>query len=238
MTATAPSTYAVESLSWEEHTARVDWRPGEHITLIGPNGAGKTELITRLVEQRKWNLFLGTKRIDETQTRLTKSLGFRHIRDAAELNPQIASRFYFKPDWPRKLTAAKLRAYQAAQFREILDASFWQTGWTTYADELRYLTDILGLKDEIVLHLIQGRAQKSGMVSGTQRPRFVPLEVYDQAYVLYFWRDNDSQNISRISEMAGLNRQQVMEVVPSLARHDVLVAMPFTGDLFVTNTRW
>jgi hypothetical protein len=52
------------------------------------------------------------------------------------------------------------------------------------------------------------------------------------------WRDNDHANLVRISEMAGLNRQKVVEIVPNLGRHDVLYIQPFTGEMFVTNTRW
>lgn len=216
----------------------MDWRPGEHVTLIGPNGAGKTEVEDRLMSERKNVLFLGTKRIDETQDILRRRQGLRHIKSADELNSQVSTRYYFKPSWPRRLTAGSRKQYHAEAFREILNAAFWQTGWTTFADELRYLSDILGLKDEIVEHLIQGRSQKSSLVGGTQRPRYVPLEAYDQAFHLLLWRDNDRANINRISEMAGLDRQRIIEVVPTLARHDVCVVQPFMGTMFVTNTRW
>lgn len=236
--ALVPPTYPIESVSWDEAVARMDWRPGEHVTLIAPNGAGKTELISRLMHERKYNLFLGTKRIDETQDSLVKEHGLRRIKTADELNPEIGTGFYFKPDWPRRLGATRRRAYHAAAFREVLEASFWQTRWTTYGDEMRVLTDILGLKDEVVEHLIQGRSQKSSFVGGAQRPRFVPLEAYDQAYHLFLWRDNDEANLKRIAEFAGLNRKAISEVIPTLARHDTCYVQPFTGTMFVTNTRW
>lgn len=226
-----------EAVTWDEAVRRMDWRPGEHITLIGPNGAGKTELISRLMEQRRYNLFIGTKRVDPTQDALVRRHRLRRIKDAAELNSELGSGFYFKPNWPR-IGARARREYHARAYREILEASFWQTRWTTYADELRVLSHILGLQDEIIEHLIQGRSQKSSLVSGTQRPRFVPLEAYDQAFHLFLWRDNDVPNINRLSEMAGLNRTAVQSVVPGLARHDVLYVQPFTGDMFITNTRW
>jgi hypothetical protein len=233
-----PSSYPVETASWDDAVSRMDWRPGEHVTLIAPTGAGKTELISRLMEPRRYNLFLGTKRIDATQDRLARERRLRRIKSADELNPELGTGFYFKPDWPRRLGAKRRREYHAAAFREVLEASFWQTRWTTYADELRVLAHILGLTDEIVEQLIQGRSQKSSLVSGAQRPRFVPLEAYDQASHLFLWRDNDAANINRISELAGLNRQRVTEIVPTLARHDTLYVQTFTGDMFVTNTRW
>jgi hypothetical protein len=38
--------------------------------------------------------------------------------------------------------------------------------------------------------------------------------------------------------MAGVNRRDVVNIVPRLGRHDVLYVQPFTGDMFITNTRW
>jgi ABC-type glutathione transport system ATPase component len=107
---------ALETLDWRETVNRMDWRPGEHVTLIGPTGAGKTELTIKLIELRRWVLFLATKRIDRTQRRLDK-LRFRVISDPAELNPEIASRFTLKPPWPRNASAKTVRELHARSIR-------------------------------------------------------------------------------------------------------------------------
>lgn len=236
MTIEAPVT--VERVPWDAAMARMDWRQGEHVTLIAPTQSGKTELISRLIEPRQWLIFLGSKRIDRTQDRLVAALRMRRTKDAAEINPQISRRWYARPDWPRHLSSRERQSVHGEFFREVLSTSFRQTGWTTVADEGRYLCQRLGLADECLDFWIQGSSQRSALVFATQRSRHVPLEAYDQCSHLFLWRDNDVANIARVAEMAGLNRRAVLAILPTLGRHDVLYVQPFTGDMFVTNTRW
>lgn len=229
---------AVDHVNWPVAVREMDWRQGEHITLIGPTGAGKTELIVNIARERTWEVFLATKRVDKTQHELHKLTGFRTITAAPELNPEIGRRFIFKPPWPRNATSAQVKAAHAQAFRSILHRAFYQTGWTVIVDEGRYIAKRLGLQDELELFWLQGRSQGNSLITATQRPRFIPLEAYDQASHLFLWRDNDTANIARVAEMAGVNRKTVIDIVPSLGRHDVLYVQPFTGDMFITNTRW
>lgn len=215
---------------------RMDWRQGEHVTLIAPTGRGKTELTVKLLEHRRYVVFLATKRIDSTSERLRKR-GYRTILTADELNHEISPRFILHPAFPR-VSAAQLRQQHREVFREGLMRAFRQTGWTVAVDEARYICDYLGLKDEMMLLWLQGRSQGNSVVASTQRSRFVPLEAYDQATHLFMWTDPDQGNIARNSELSGFNRTRVIRAMRDMKKHDVLYVNTVTGEMFITNTRW
>lgn len=224
-------------VSWDEAMDRMEWNPGEHVTLIGPTGTGKTEVITRLLEDRRNWIFLGTKRRDSTQDALEK-MGGQFIADARELEPEISTRYIVKPGWPNaKADASAIKEHHRRVFLGILTRARAQGEWTVVADELRYITGFLGLSEEMLLLWLQGRSDGISVVGATQRPRFVPLEAYDQPEHLFFFRDSDIGNIRRVAELVSVHRFAVEEIVPNLYGHDVLYVNTRTGDLFVTNTR-
>lgn len=226
-----------EKVGWSEALSRMDWRQGEHTTLIGPTGRGKTELTVQLLQHRKWTIFFGTKRIDPTQADL-KELGFRTITSATEINPDISTRFILRPPFPKNASASALKAKHAEVFREGLMRGFRQTGWTICLDEARYVTHFLGLERECVLLWLQGRSQGNSIICSVQRPRFIPLEAYDQATHLFLWTDPDRANLNRTSELAGFNTRAVMRAFKEMKKHDVLYVNTVTQDMFITNTRW
>lgn len=228
----------VERIPWAAAVQRMDWRPGEHVTLIGPNGRGKTEAAIALATAcRKWIVFLSTKRIDTTQDVL-KDHGFRTVTNPYDLNPHISNRYIFKPPFPAKATATLLKQQHGDAFGRALVHLRDATGWTIMVDECRYIAGTLGLKDELEMLWLQGRSEKTSVMANTQRPRFIPLEAYDQATHIFMWNDGDRGNIVRVSEMAGLNTDVVLSVLPTLPKHDILYINPVTGAVFVTNTRW
>lgn len=203
-------------VSYADFWDHFHWAQKQHITLIGTTGCGKTTLELDLVEERDYVIFLGTKEEDETQEDLSPR-GFRIAHNPREISLDISHKWVLHPGRPgRGETARDERVRLQHYYREVLTYCFHSTAWAVIIDEGRFICDYLGLKDEVQRLYLQGRSQYNSVVMGTQRPSWVPLEAFDAATHLFFFKDNDLKNIQRISELAGLDRKSVSYAVPQL----------------------
>ena len=222
-------------VEWKQFLTNMDWRQGEHVTLIGHTGAGKTELTLALLRTRKYVVFLGTKSKDDTQDAL-HDMGYKFFTDSKSLEVDVAPHIVIRPKFP-KVNVKELKDQHREVFRETIMRAYRQGGWTIVLDEARYITEFLGLKDEVMLCWLQGRSKGISVVANTQRPRFIPLEAYDSATHLFFWRSSDLENVRRVGELAGINRDKVVAIVGRLQKYDVLYVDTRDGSMYVTNSR-
>jgi hypothetical protein len=225
-----------ERLTWDEFTGgRLVWEQGEHVSLIGPTGAGKTTLALAILPMRKYVLAFGTKPSgrDSTLMSLVKKDRWKLVT-TWEAMPRVImpgrGRFVF---WPRFKHPGDVPG-QAYEIGQAMAGAFVQGGWCLLVDEAWYMTNVLGLKRMLEQLWTQGRSIGISVVAGTQRPAYVPLNMYDQATHVFFWRDNDERNLKRISGMNGLNAHTIKATVATLARHEVLYVNTRTGYMAVT----
>lgn len=208
-----PTDYRV---SWSALKDIMDWQQDEHVTLVGPTGAGKTTFTNAIIPEQPYNIFLGTKRVDETQDKLQR-MGFHTVSDPDVIHRDIARDWVVRPPFPANAKdASGMIPVHRDVFRRTFMRAYNDTGWTVYVDEARYIYGKLGLADEGVLLYMQGRSQGNAVVTSTQRPRHIPLEAYDMATHLVFFKDRDILNVRRVAEMAGMNPRRVVELVKSL----------------------
>lgn len=186
------------------------------MTIIGPTGAGKTTLALALAPIRDYSIIVATKPRDATLRRWARDSGYEIIRD-----------------WPPRLGQSKVILWpridrpqdvgrQGAEIARALEGIYTAGGWSVVIDEVRYVGETLRCWDLLQLLWLQGRSLGVSVVACTQRPRWIPLEAYDQASHLFLFRDPDPQNSYRMIEMTGIASAELRECLASLGRHDML----------------
>lgn len=221
---------AVPRIEWSEFARSFAWLQGEHIGLIGPTGSGKTTLALSLLPFRKYITIFATKPRDRTLDELLKHK-FKRVKSYREWEELPADRNPRRILWPpsRSLDAYKI---QRREFLQTLGAIYGQGAWCVYFDELWMMCapDILGLETVVKVYLQQARSIGISVLAGTQRPAFVPLAIYDQSTHLFFWRDNDERNLTRLSNIAWTSANLVRATIANLELHEVLYINTKVGE--------
>lgn len=205
------------------------WNQGEHVSLIGPTGTGKTTLALAILPRREYRCVIVTKPADETVADLD---GYT-LLPAWKPNLKKSHAYML---WPNISTMQRQRA-QALLIKQALESMYAEGAWCVFADEVSYLARDLHLQRQLKMLWLQGRSIGISMVAATQRPAWVPLEMYSQATHLFLWKDNDARNVRRLVEIGGtVDHRALEEALYSLdaTQHEVLYVGTRTGELIIT----
>lgn len=214
----ARATNVAPRYPWDKFTREIlDWRPGEHFALIGPTGQGKTTMLLNLLPFQPYVVVFATKPRDDSMDKLIAQ-GYQKMNRWQSLPAKDTPRRVL---WPPATTLDSVER-QREIFHDAFDRIFRKSGWTVALDEAWYMANILKLDMDIRMYLLQGRSLGISLVSATQRPAYVPLEIYSQSTHLMFWRDNDRRNLDRLSELNITNKGAVYDLVSNLEPHQVL----------------
>lgn len=209
----------------------LQWKQGEHVGLIGPTGSGKTTIALRLLPLRHYVTVIATKPADQTLDAFGKAHKYKLIRS---WNNRLSLKKYPRRIlWPYA-TSMDSDEHQRAIIHEAMSDIYQAGGWCVYIDELWFLDTILNLRKPVKIYLQQTRALLISLLLASQRPSWIPLEVYDQSTHLFFWRDNDERNLNRISGISWLSANVVRETVANLAMHEVLYIDTRSGKMYRT----
>lgn len=216
----------VPEVTWQDFLDSFAWKQGEHVTMIGPTGQGKTTLVRKLLPMRDYVIVFGTKAKDSELDKFVKEDGFQKFRTFAP-HSDATPRYLFQPQ-PRG-SLDDFRHMQRQEFDKALTYLFKNPGWALYLDEVAYLSRNLKLGESLSMLWLQGRSNHTSMVCSTQKPFHIPMEAYDQATHLFFWRQTDAYNLRRLSELGGMDSGILREVIPTLEQFQFVYYNTRTG---------
>lgn len=224
----------VREVDWSTLTREMRWRQDEHVALIGPTRCGKTTLLLSLVEARGHVLLTSTKAVDSTLRGL-KRQGWTSIAR-----------------WPAPATVRRVVLHAplidlrtdgpkvGATIAEGLQGAYRAGGWCIALDDLQALNTTCNLSRLTSMLLLNAASSNVAVVASTQRPRWVPREVWTQSTHLFIWRCNEREDLRALSGLGAADAAQVRAAVQSLqwgpktGAYQCLYVNTRTGDLAVT----
>jgi hypothetical protein len=211
-------------------TQILNWKTGDHLGLIGPTGLGKTTLLTNLLPLKPYVVVFATKPRDKTMDALIQR-GYLKMDRWRSLDPNYYPRRVLWPDASHLYS----KAIQKDAFKHAMERIYREGGWCVAFDETWYMTNILGLDEEIKTYLLQARSLGISVVGAMQRPAWVPREFFTSCTHLFFWRTNDETDLRSISGIGWRSARLIQSLVSELEMYQVLYINTRTG--FMCRTR-
>lgn len=217
-------------IPWDRFVRVLEWKPGEHFGLIGPTGLGKTTMLVNLLPLHPYVVVFATKPKDKSMDALI-SQGYLKM---SKWEPRDPVQFPRRVLWP---DASKLRAKkeQREVFEDAMERIYREGGWTVAFDELWFMSQILKMDEDIKTYLLQARSLGISMLGATQRPAWVPRELYTSCTHLLFWRTNDEEDLRSLGGIGWRSATFIRETVADLEPFQCLYVNTRTG--FMCRTR-
>ena len=209
----------VENVPWTEFRKRFVWKQGEHLTALAPTGAGKTTLFSELEPYRRTGIFFGTKITDTLYQRLMRR-GYRRIGSIDELKSSDLKVML----WP-KMTEKTIREFRTKQkqvFQDAIDFVAKKGKWTVWFDEAKYMNQMLGLGSDMTFCYEQLRSAKGTIISGSQRPAWLPVSALSNATHVFMWNIPQGDDQKRLADIGGVSARELSELTRTLGEHEFL----------------
>lgn len=218
-------------IPWDHFSRNVlRWAPGEHFGLIGPTGLGKTTMLLNLLPIHPYVVVFATKPRDKTMDALIRT-GYLRMERWQSLDPLQYPRRVL---WPNA-TDINSKDRQHQVFADAFGRIYREGNWTVALDETWYIDNILHMETYIKTYLLQARSLGISLITATQRPAWVPREIYTSCTHLMFWRVNDETDLRSLSGIGWRSAELIRDAVSNLDMYQALYVNTRTG--FMCRTR-
>lgn len=223
---------------------RRTWEPGQHFGVYAPTGHGKTVLTVRgLLPRWTHTLTLDVKGDDHELDAAGKRI--RSFPSRAQLRAAAIGKDDSNPDQRYVLNPGGMGERDRDAFLHALHETWVAAGkrrtkgsWTINLDEARILSDNMKMKDNLKTLLVLSRSKGITVISGSQAPRFLPTECYDQPRWFALGPFRDKRTVDRFGEIGG-DTDMIRAVLPSLEASKDRREFLFLGpENFAAITSW
>jgi hypothetical protein len=155
-----------------------------------------------MMKRGMWSVYLWTKPRDKTISNFIVKNRFKIVTKPPFNFKREPGKFAIKAE---AKSLKDLRAAQEGLFANAMDAT-WMTGKLALVlDELRYLTQILGLQDAVSVLFLQARSSSITLIAGSQRPRWIPIEAMSESKHFFIGPLLDKKDRQRLAEVLPLS---------------------------------
>jgi hypothetical protein len=237
-------TLDVDKLEWPDFRRRFRrlFEQGHQVVILGGPDAGKTHLAVLLAEIRTYDFMLVTKPRDPIVLQMldrgwtiSSTLAPAEQLVGDENDPRYGTPIYPRfVYWPQPLPNPELTLRQdselkAAQIQAALMVIKRHGSWCLVVDELNYLSQTLGLRDDLAEMYHTARSNKVSIIGAAQRPSWIPRAAVDNPSHIFIFQAGDRDEIRRLGEIGGgLNWKLVSQEIADLdwRKHEFLYANP------------
>ncbi len=176
---------------------------------------------------RQYNLFFGTKLDDPLYKKILRR-GAVRLEDVSEIRGYHDNIVL----WPKaKKTIPETYNRQKEVFTDALDMVAREGAWTVWLDECKYLAEQLGLTKRLTYCLEQLRSVNGTIISGAQRPVWLPRSVLSNSTHVFLWRTNSREDARRLADIGGIDAGMVAKEAKQLAPHEFIYINGRTGNM-------
>jgi len=170
---------------------------------------------------------LATKPRDATMNALIRQGYEKYDRWPVMADPK---QFPKRVIWP-DATRVDSDAEQKRVFEDAMARIYRIGDWTVAIDELWWFTNKLDMGEIIKTYYLQARSMGISLIAGTQRPAWVPREMYTSCTHLFFWRTNDETDLRSLQGIGFKSATIIREVVVNLDRFEALYINTRSGQM-------